>query len=489
MKPSKAELFAVLRQYNPWWESSKVPDMPAWKRAAFDELKSWILNPPAPRAILLSGARQIGKTTLLLQAVQTVIDSGVNPESILYATFDHPMLKLVGLEGLLEVWKEFAAKPVDSKTEYFFIDEIQYTKDWQTWLKHQVDFEKNRRIVVTGSATPLTRELQESGVGRWHTIKLATLSFYEYLQIKDIKLPNIPVVASLNQLFDWNDTQLSKASQIATPLVPHFYEYLLRGGFPQTAQIPSVPIAQKLLREDIVDKVLKRDMTALYGVRHILELERIFLYICMHDGLILNVSDLCKNLEGIKRPTANNFLDLLEATHLIFRLPPYGGGKKILKAQYKTYLADPAIGPSVLLKGRGLLEDDTSLGCAAEGAFIKHVFSRFYEQSMRFSYWRENDNKEVDIIAEVQGRVIPFEVKYRNVGKTGLGELKGLRQFCETNEVDRAYVITKEISDFSILPHKYNHRDIKFLKIPAPLACYWLGQSELNSQERKGQTL
>jgi predicted AAA+ superfamily ATPase len=100
------EIFSVLRQYNPWWESGTVRDLPGWRRTAFSELILWLGAPPAPRAILLSGARQIGKTTLLLQAVEELLSQGVRPERILYATFDHPLLKLIGLEGVLNVWRE-----------------------------------------------------------------------------------------------------------------------------------------------------------------------------------------------------------------------------------------------------------------------------------------------------------------------------------------------------------------------------------------------
>lgn len=53
-------------------------------------------NPPAQRAVLLSGARQIGKTTLLLQTIESLLLGGVPPGQILYATFDHPLLKLAG---------------------------------------------------------------------------------------------------------------------------------------------------------------------------------------------------------------------------------------------------------------------------------------------------------------------------------------------------------------------------------------------------------
>jgi uncharacterized protein len=467
---TQAELTSVLRQYNPWWAGSGLPDLPAWHRAAFRELLEWMEAPPAGRALLLAGARQIGKTTLFLQAIDRLLQAGVPPGNILYVTFDHPLLKLHGLEGAVRLWRE--VEPAADGPEYLFLDEIQATKDWQVWLKHQVDFEKRRRIAVTGSATPLTLQGQESGVGRWHTLQLATLSFFEFLQIKRLPEPAVPELASLQTLFDWKPAAFRRVSADATVLVGHFHDYLLRGGFPQCALTESLSLAQKLLREDIVDKVLKRDMTALFGVRRIVELEHSFLYLCLHDGELLDLPQLCSSL-GLKRPTVSNFIDLLESTHLIYQLKPYGYGKEVLRGRSKVYLADAAIAPSVLLKGKALLDDGAALGRAVETAFFKHLFTRYYRQSIGFSYWRGRKDVEVDIIADIQGELVPFEVKYRSQ-HTDARDLKGLAQFCEEKRVRRGYVITRELSDFGIT----ELQGTPILKIPAALACYWLSRSE-----------
>ena len=85
MKISKQELVTVLSQFNPWWRGEGVADLPGWRRAAFRELYAWMSQPPAPRAVLLSGARQIGKTTLMLQAADALLQEGVPPANILYA--------------------------------------------------------------------------------------------------------------------------------------------------------------------------------------------------------------------------------------------------------------------------------------------------------------------------------------------------------------------------------------------------------------------
>lgn len=481
MRVSKEELITVLSQFNPWWRDEAIADLPKWRRAAFRELHGWLTSPPAPRAVVLSGARQIGKTTLLLQAADVLLSDGVPPANILYATFDHPLLKLAGIDAVLEAWRE--REPKADGLEYLLLDEAQFIRDWGTWVKHQVDFNKQRRIAFTGSAMPLVEAGQESGVGRWHTIRLTTLSFYEYLQIKNLSLPALPRLKSLRDLFDWPQSDLYRVTEIAAPYVGHFHEYLVRGGFPQTAQVESITQAQRLLREDIIDKVLKRDMTALFGVRRVLDLEHTFLYLCMHDGGLLDMVDLCTNLE-VKRPTAQHFIELLEATHLIYRLPPFGYGKDVLRARFKVYLADAAIAPAVMLKGKAILEDSTALGVATETAVFKHLFARYYAQNVRFTYWRGKKDREVDLVAEVGGQIIPFEVKYR-AQHTGLRDLKGLLELCRQKAIDRGYVVTKSLDDFGTIADLPDI-NTRILRIPAPLLCYWMGESELTPVDTSG---
>lgn len=477
MIASDSELISLLREMNPWWRGDRVPDLPLWHRAAFAELDLWLRRPPAPRAVLLSGARQIGKTTLFLQGIETLIASGVNPGNVLYVTFDHPLLKLAGLDVVMRLWRDTEVRTAG--LEYLFIDEIQCLPQWQTWVKHQVDFQKGRRLALTGSATSLMVESQESGVGRWHTIRLATLSFYEFLRIQNQPEPNLPNLPSLSLLFDWSEGEFARVGEAGESLTVHFHEYLQRGGFPQCALAPSVTWAQRLLREDIVEKILRRDMTALFGVRRVVELEHTFLYLCLHDGGLLDMPTLCRNL-AVKKPTASNFIALLESVHLIHKLSPLGYGKEVLRGRHKVYLADPAIGPSVLSKGRALLTDEALLGRAVETAVFKHIFTRLYSTSVNFSYWRGKKNQEVDIIAEVEGHPVPFEVKYR-WQNTGAGDLAGIREFCVTKAVARGYVVTRHLSDFGVLRLREDGVEIELLKIPAPLACYWLGRLELEA--------
>lgn len=260
------------------------------------------------------------------------------------------------------------------------------------------------------------------------------------------------------------------------------HEYLLRGGLPEPAMVNDLTRCQRLLREDIVDKVLKRDMTALYGVRRVLEVEKIFLYLSYHDGGILDVPTLSQQLDGINRQSVNNFLDLFEATHLIYRLRPHGYGKEVLRGRSKIYLADASLPGAMLLLGRRLLEKPDRLGAAVETAFFKHLYTRYYPDQPTFSYWQDKKNRglEVDLIAETGDRLVPFEVKYQDAEPTPR-KLKGLRLFLEEKGVQHGYVITQRREDFGIIEttsaRKGQEReplDAKILAIPAPLACLWL---------------
>lgn len=468
MKIPKEELIAILSKFNPWWRKEKIPDLPKWRRGCFLELMRWVEKPPAHRAVMLSGPRQVGKTTLLLQAIQALIQSGVPPANILYATFDHPICKLAGLDSVLEAWREL--EPLAAGPEYLFLDEAQGIQDIGSWVKHQVDFFKSKKIIFTGSATPLIQADQESGVGRWHTLRLASLSFYEYLQIKKIDLPPIPPLTTFSSFFNSSPNEYFRMAEATTALIGHFHEYLIRGGFPQTVLIDSITQSQKLLREDIIDKVLKRDMTAFFGVRRILELEQMFIFLCMHDGGMQDTATIAKEL-GIAKQTVQNFIDLFESTHLIYRLPPFGYGKEVLRGKNKLYLADPAIASAVLMKGKTILEDAISLSQCVETAIVGHLFAHCSAHLARFSYWRNHRGKEVDLIIEMGDLIVPFEVKYQSQ-LVQARDIPGLIDLGNQKSIQHGYIITKSPQDIGVLP------GTACAKIPAALACYWLGAAE-----------
>ena len=473
----KEEIASILYQFNPWWKSESIPDLPSWQRVVFKEMMRWIQDPPVHRALLLSGPRQVGKTTLLLQAIECLLQSGVPKANILYVTFDHPILKSATLESVIEAWREL--EPKAEGLEYIFLDEAQVIPNIGTWIKHQVDFCKYRKIIFTGSATPLIEFNHESGVGRWHSLSIAPLSFYEYLKIKNISDSSFVKVSHFSHVAECSSHERLQLAEYTQFLVGHFYEYVVRGGFPQTSVLASVTQAQKLLREDILEKILKRDMTSFFGIRRVVELEQLFLYLCMHDGGLQDLTTISKEL-GIAKQTVRSFIAHLESVHLVYQLLPYGYGKEILRGKNKVYLADPALAPALLLKGKSILEDATLLGQAVETTVVDHLWVHSTAIQARLSYWRNIKDKEVDILMEMGQDIIPFEIKYQSQPIESK-HLVGLLDLCSNKEsIKRAYVLTKSPRDIGFLNLPLN---APVIQVPAPLFCFLLGSWEYSQED------
>lgn len=93
----QAELYGVLQQANPWWSTGLLPvKPPSLKRHAFNEVLQCILHPELRRFAILSGARRVGKTTVMRQVIEHLLQQGVPADNILYISFDNPVFKLSG---------------------------------------------------------------------------------------------------------------------------------------------------------------------------------------------------------------------------------------------------------------------------------------------------------------------------------------------------------------------------------------------------------
>ena len=104
---SDEQVIKVLRQYNPWWRNPlaiKEENKPQ-KRLAYYEALRMISHKTIRRFAVLSGARRVGKTTIMYQMMNSLIDEGVNPKNILYVSFDNPIVKLVNVETVLSSMK------------------------------------------------------------------------------------------------------------------------------------------------------------------------------------------------------------------------------------------------------------------------------------------------------------------------------------------------------------------------------------------------
>jgi predicted AAA+ superfamily ATPase len=328
-------------------------------------------------------------------------------------------------------------------------------------------------MVATGSASPvLKKKAAESGAGRWTVVQVPTLSFYEYCEMLDIERPDLPKELKPTSLLRLDKRERTLLMMQFSPLQKHFNRYLTVGGFPELALAKDDYLAQTIMREDVVDKVLKRDIPSLYNIRNSNELERIFLYLCYHSSNIIAVDAIAKELGGVSRATVDDYISYMESANLIYRsFPVKMSGKKVLKAKAKIYIADAAIRNAVLMDNN-LLVDPQQLGITVETAVYKHIAAFYYQNATNVGYYRGGKKgNEIDIVVEYpQGKIL-VEVKYRE--QVNIGEKEAIYEL--TNEASCSIVVTKRADDHGIIITK---DDKQILYLPAFAFLYLLGNAE-----------
>lgn len=469
----KDAILKVLTGYNPWWKTGQVDQRlsKAYKRFAFFEGMQWLEQQSLRRSVILTGARRVGKTTIQYQMIQTLLENGVAPQRIIFISMDHPMLKLSGFSDVLDCYHEniYAEQDV-----YYFFDEIQYAQDWDRWLKIIYDTQLDAQVVATGSASPiLIRGNQESGTGRWSVISVPTLSFYEYCALLDLPRPQLDMEQKVTDLLHMPPTERGRIMLQLSLVQNHFIRYLQVGGFPELALADNDLLAQAIMREDVVDKVLKRDLPSLYKIRNVIELERIFLYLCSVSSEIVSIDAIAKELSGVSRTTVETYIRYMESANLIYQSWPVDmAGKKVLKAKPKIYIADAAIRNAVLMDD-SVLTDPVQMGKIVETAVYKHVAAFYYPYVTAVGYYRGGRrSKEIDIVVDYpRMKNILIEVKYRE--NTSISPNDAISELAD--EAAAAIVVTKNADDFGVQRIKTG---AEMLRIPAFAFLYFLGHTE-----------
>ena len=472
MIASSENLLKVLSATNPWWKAKKISEDYAkpTKRIAFFECMKIFKHPDIRRIVLLTGSRRVGKTTIMYQVIENLLHDGVAPNRIVYISFDHPLLKLCRFDVILDVYRQ-NIHPDDDV--YYFFDEIQYASDWDAWLKTLYDSNPQCRAVATGSASPILVDRSgESGVGRWSTLQIPTLSFYEYCDLLGIEKPELSPEIKPSELSDLPQHEQTMLFQELSPLQRHLNRYLTVGGFPELALSNDELFAQRVMRDDVVDKVLKRDIPALYNIRSIVDLEKIFLYLCYNSSNIISMDAISKELDGVTRPTVEKYIQYLESANLIYVSNPIDlSGKKVLKSQPKIYIADAAIRNAVIMQ-EDILTNPIEMGIIAETAVYKHVRVFYKRLAAYVGYNRDrSQGNEIDIIVEYLKNRILIEVKYRE--QYSIGEKSLI--VSEAAKADSALLITKREDDFGPL-----QACRCVYRIPAYAFLYLLGHAERN---------
>ena len=423
---SEDEILKRLKMENSWWVDRSGLDRRLEnmrERAYLAPFFDLVTNRAINRAIVLMGPRRVGKSVMLRQTVRKLLeDQQVDPQHILFASLEHPIYRSVPLDRILHLYLE--AKGLDgSQALYVLFDEIQYVENWENYLQPLVEEFPNIRFVVCGSAAAAIKmKNRESAAGRMTDFLLPPLLFKEFLEFRDVpESPRLPI------------DQLNK----------HFIDYLNFGGYPEAVLHPAIRNApMQYVAEDIIEKVLMRDLPSLYGIHNPNELNRLFAHLVYNTGLEVTIGELSDST-GLPNKTLYKYLDYLESAfliHRLYRVDRHGKHPKT-NSTFKVYVSNP----SVMVAFFGPIADnDERMGRMARTAVIAQLIHSKHVNYFNYSSWKDGD---VDFVLTTPDSRIAsaMDIKWSDGIAENNDELKDLVRIAKSNGLTGVQFLSKSI--------------------------------------------
>ena len=337
--------------------------------------------------LLLTGARQVGKTTLLQH-----LSKGTR----IYVTLDDPLI--------LNLAKEDPALFMQRFPPPLLIDEIQYAPELLPYIKMDVD--RNRkagRFWLTGSQHfHLMKGVSESLAGRVGVIHLLGLSRREKNKQSQESEPFLPIPDRIQNMLRSGDQLTLK----------ELYRFIWRGSF------PAIALNQKMDRDlfysSYVQTYLQRDIRDLARVGDEMAFLRFLRAAAARSGQMLNMTDLARDAD-VAPNTAKNWLSILQASGIAYLLEPYHSNvtKRLVKTP-KLYFLDTGLCAYLTeWSSPETLEAGAMSGAVLETWIMAELLKGYWHNGRQapFYYYRDKDKKEIDLLIIQDGTAYPLEFK------------------------------------------------------------------------------
>ena len=451
---SSTVLEADLERLNPWWRGLPQPQLPPVRRWAFP-VAMHRLRKGLTKVTVLRGPRQIGKSTLIRQMIESFLKEGVPPQSIFMVQFDElpglldvqePILRLADWFEKRILGRTFNEAAQSGQPAYVFLDEVQNLDDWAPQLKFLVD-SSDARVMVTGSSALRIEQGRDSLAGRISTLEMGPLFLREILEIRGEGTLEAPLpfngLAPLKDKDFWlNLKHLGQEHQRQRDRA--FAVFSERGAYPIAHARPDASWEElaALLTETVIRRAIQHDLrTGPRGRKrdeHLLE--EVFRLACRYIGQSPRQG---LYLDEIKRAMHANigwqrilaYLKFLDATLLVRLIEPLELRLKRARGPSKLCLCDHALRAAwlqeVIPLDEPTLDRNPHLRDLA-GHIAESTVGYFFKSltDLDVAHFPERGAEpEVDFILTVGEQRIPVEVKYRS--HITWQDSRGLRSFIE----------------------------------------------------------
>lgn len=346
--------------------------------------------------LVIIGARQAGKTTILRQLEKIVKEQGRLCYFLNLEDPDYLALLNQSPKNLFQIF------PFDlSKRTFLLVDEVQYLNNPSNFLKYFFDEYQGRiKMVASGSsAFYLDRKFKDSLAGRKRLFYTLTLSFREFLRFKNEQELTVK---------DFSKLTLSEKEKINF----YYQEYLLFGGYPRVV-LSSLEEKERVL-EDIVYSYIKKDVYEA-EIRQEEIFYRLFKILASQVGNLLNSSELASTL-GVSKTAIDNYLYVMQKSfHLRLARPFFKNLRKELTKMPKVYFLDLGL-RNFLVKNFTNFSLRADKGIVLENAVYRQLLEKYDFEEIRF--WRTTGQNEVDfILREEKALEVKADLKKIKKGK------------------------------------------------------------------------
>jgi len=361
-------------------------------------------------AVVVAGARQTGKSTLARAIGPAGTVSGIEPAG-------RPGRRYMSLDDLDVL--DLARRDPDAlvhRSPPITLDEVQREPDLLSAVKREIDRERRPgRFLLTGSANLLLmRRVSESLAGRASYLTLWPMTRREQLGLGECGIWERLIAAPDR---DWLDVLAADAGgrEDWRPLAR-------RGGFPFPAVHLGSSEEQAIWFDGYVRTYLERDLQTLSSIDSLPDFRRLMRAACLRIGTIVNQTRLGRDI-GMKQPTVHRYLNLLETSYLLVRVPAYSVNrtKRLIKSP-KLYWGDTGL-------AMHLSREVEARGAHLENLVLQDllVWRDSRPAPAEVLHWRATTGEEVDFVVETGDSLLPIEVKATK--RPRLADAANLRTF------------------------------------------------------------
>ena len=266
-----------------------------------------------PEVIAVIGLRRSGKSTIIQQLQNSLIQSGTSRDHTIYINFEDPRLEeIANGTQLLHLVQEICTAKLGSERIYLFLDELDHIGSWEKAINFLYENQKRIKLFISGSNSSLfTGRLATVMSGRYIPFRVYPLCFAEYLDFTPFQRSDLD---ALKDFLEW-------------------------GGFPRVVVEKNTYVKNQVL-SSYFQTIVEKDLIVRHKIRKVQELRELVKYVFLNPTRIFSSYNLSKVLD-VEDSTVNRYLSYMEQAYIIHRLPLYSPSvKKQIYNPDKILLSD-----------------------------------------------------------------------------------------------------------------------------------------------------